>query len=124
MLVSKDRTQTAILVGVYPFANRTALTQRIKSVAVSSPLSVSVTGLPIISEEVMGWANSRMYIMLMVLVILLCIIYIVILALVIGSKEIIQSAAGSHQSAQIAARQVLIFTSSFCSLLLLIDPLR
>ena len=75
MLVSKDRTQTAILVGVYPFANRTALTQRIKSVAVSSPLSVSVTGLPIISEEVMGWANSRMYIMLMVLVILLCIIY-------------------------------------------------
>jgi len=75
MLVSKDRTQTAILVGVYPFANRTALTQRIKSVAGSSPLSVSVTGLPIISEEVMGWANSRMYIMLMVIVILFCIIY-------------------------------------------------
>jgi len=75
MLVNEDLTQTAMLVGVYPFANRTALTQRIKAVVESSSLNISITGLPIISEEVMVWAYDQMYIFLLVVIVLFAVIY-------------------------------------------------
>jgi len=75
MLVNEDLSQTAILVGVYPFANRTALTQRINAVVEDSSLDMSVTGLPIIAEEVMGWMYDRMYIFVLVIMILFAVIY-------------------------------------------------
>jgi hypothetical protein len=75
MLVNEDMTQTAMLVGVYPFANRTALTQRIRAVVEDSSLNISITGLPIISEEVMSWAYDQMYIILLVVIILFAVIY-------------------------------------------------
>lgn len=75
MLVNQELSQTAILVGVYPFANRTALTQRVKAVAEGSTLNISVTGLPIISEEVMDWMYDRMYIFLLVVIVLFATIY-------------------------------------------------
>jgi hypothetical protein len=75
MLVNEDLSQTAILVGVYPFANRTELTQRINAVVEGSSLDMSVTGLPIIAEEVMSWMYDRMYIFVLVIVILFAAIY-------------------------------------------------
>ncbi|MDY6985772.1 MAG: MMPL family transporter [Candidatus Thermoplasmatota archaeon] len=75
MLVNEDMTQTAMLVGVYPFANRTALTQRIRAVVEDSSLNISITGLPVISEEVTVWAYDQMYIILLVVIILFAVIY-------------------------------------------------